>query len=169
MPLNPFIAAAPAEGLAFRLSIGVRGSKTGCAIGVGRYACWMLAAFNLGGLDVFAVLSSEALRVGPRNGSEAGFLGWFVVAVALLGAALIGLFVSSPGRSDSDPNEGGGGPPRPPPTPPNPPPRDLPLGDANPARVRLRDDRRLSKRLPARGRRRAREPVPGPVPRSPTK
>ena len=129
----------------------------------------MPTASHFGGLDVLAVLSSEALRAGARNGSKAGFVGLFVVAVALIGAALIGLFVSSPGHSDSDPNEGGDGPPRPPPTPPNPPPRDLPRDDATPARVRLRDGRRLSKRLPARQRRRAREPARRPVPRSPTK
>ena len=129
----------------------------------------MPTASHLGGFDVFAVLSSEALRAGPRNGSEAGFVGLFVFAVALLVAALIGLFVSSPGRSDSDSNEGGGGPARWPPTPPNPPTRDVPLDDAKQAPVRLRDDRRLSKRLPARRRRRAREPARRPVPRSPTK
>ena len=51
----------------------------------------MPTASHLGGFDVFAVLSSEALRAGPRNGSEAGFVGLFVFAVALLVAALIGL------------------------------------------------------------------------------
>jgi hypothetical protein len=125
-------------------------------------------ASHLGGFGLFAVLSSEALRAGPRNGGEAGFLSLFVFAAALLTAGLIGLFVSSPGRSDSDSDEGGGGPSGRPPTPPNPPPGDLPLDDAKPARVRLRDGRRLPQRLPARQRRRAREPAHRPVPRSPT-
>jgi hypothetical protein len=56
----------------------------------------MPKASHLGGFDVFAALSSEALRAGPPKGSDAGLVGLLAFAVALLMAALIGLFVSSP-------------------------------------------------------------------------
>jgi hypothetical protein len=82
-----------------------------------------------------------------------------VLAVALL-PVLIGRRNSPPGPSDSDSDEGGGRGPRRPPRKPTPPRGGLPLDDAQPARVRLRDHSRLADRLPSRGRRPAREPVP---------
>jgi hypothetical protein len=127
----------------------------------------MPKASHLWGFDPFAVLSSEALRV-VRAGREASFGGLIAFAAVLFVLALIPLFVSSPGPSDSDSNEGGGGPRRPP-TPSNPPPGDVPLDDAKPSPVRLRDDRSLAQRLPARQRRSAREPARRPVRRSSTR
>jgi hypothetical protein len=128
----------------------------------------MPKASHLGGVDLFALLSAEALRAGSREGAAAGFGGLFAFAATLFVAALIGLFVSSPGPSDSDSNEGGGGPSPQPRIPPETPTGDLPLDDAEPAAVRLRDARRVAQRLPGRQRRRAREPSPRPVRRSPT-
>ncbi len=93
-----------------------------------------------------------------------------VFAAALFLPALISRFVSSPGRSDSDSPEdgGGGGGPRLPPTPPHkPPPGGVPLDDAQPARVRLRDDRRLAQRLPGRQRRPGGDPEHSPLRTSP--
>ncbi len=88
-------------------------------------------------------------------------------ASALFVPALISRFVSprrppgpgpGPGAGEDD---GGGGPP--PPIPPKPPRGGLPLEVSRPARIRLRDARRLAQRLPARTRRAAREPVRSPA------
>jgi hypothetical protein len=91
-----------------------------------------------------------------------------VFGAPLLLPALIERLTASRRRpSDSEDEEGGGGGPRRPPTPPaNPSPGGVPLDDAQPARVRLRDGRRLSERLPARPRRQPPEPVrqPGHAP-----
>src|SRR5947209_687329 len=66
-------------------------------------------------------------------------------------------------RGNRDSDDGWGhGPPKPP-TPSDLPTGGLPLPDATPARVRLRDHRRLADLLPARERRPAREPVREPV------
>jgi hypothetical protein len=67
----------------------------------------------------------------------------------------------SPPHSDSD--DGWGRGPRQPPKPPEPPRGGIPLPDALPARVRLRDHRRLAELLPRRERRPAREPARRPV------
>jgi hypothetical protein len=91
-----------------------------------------------------------------------------VFAAALFLPALLGRFISSPEPPNSDSTEGeGGGPPRPP-TPPVPSPGGMPLDNAEPARVRLRDHRRLQQLLPARQRRPAPERPPRPGRRSPT-
>jgi hypothetical protein len=64
----------------------------------------------------------------------------------------------------TDPGSDGGGGRRPEPPAPRTPPRGgLPLPDARPARVRLRDHERLGDRLPRRRRRPAREPDRRPV------
>jgi hypothetical protein len=85
-----------------------------------------------------------------------------VCAVALLLPALRdepGL----PPRSDKDSDDGWGhGPPKHP-TPFDLPTGGLPLPDATPAGVRLRDHRRLGELLPPRERRPAREPSREPV------
>jgi hypothetical protein len=67
----------------------------------------------------------------------------------------------SPPWSDSD--DGWGRGPREPPKPPESPRGGIPLPDAAPARVRLRDHRRLADLLPRRDRRPAREPTRRPV------
>jgi len=118
---------------------------------LGRYACWMPKGSHLGGDDPLALLYTL-----------------IVFAAALFLPVLLARFVSSPGPSNSDSNEGGEGGLRRPPSPPAPSPGGAPLDNAQPARVRLRDDRRLQQRLPARQRRPAREPTRKPVRRSPT-
>ncbi len=67
-------------------------------------------------------------------------------------------------RPDSDGEDGGWGRrPKTPPTKPTPPRGGIPLPDAVPARVRLREPGRISERLPDRQRRPAREPARRPV------
>lgn len=70
---------------------------------------------------------------------------------------------SPPRSSGSDSDEGWGRGPRNPPKPPEPPRGGIPLPDAIPARVRLRDHRRLADILPPRERRPVREPSRRPV------
>jgi hypothetical protein len=82
-------------------------------------------------------------------------------AAALFVALLLRRFFSSTGPPDSSSNGGGGGAsPR---VPRGPGPGGVPLDDAQPARVRLRDDRPLARRLPARQRRATREPARTPT------
>ncbi len=61
-------------------------------------------------------------------------------------------------RSESEGDDGWGRGPKLPPKPPAPPRGGIPLLDAVPARVRLREPGRLSERLPQRERRPIREP-----------
>src|SRR5947209_14811941 len=69
-----------------------------------------------------------------------------------------------PPRPDHGSDDGWGhGPPRPPTQPSDAPRGGLPLPDAEPALIRLRDHRRLGEMLPRRERRPAREPVREPV------
>ena len=120
---------------------------------LGRYACSVPKGSHVGGYDPVTLLYMV-----------------IVFAAALFLPELLSRFISSPGRSDSDSTEdgGGGGGPRLPPTPPHkPPPGGVPLDDAQPARVRLRDDRRLAQRLPGRQRRTGREPEHSPLRTSP--
>jgi hypothetical protein len=60
-------------------------------------------------------------------------------------------------------DEGWGRGPKLPPSPPQPPRGGIPLPDAVPARVRLREPGRISEQRPSRERRPAREPVRRPV------
>jgi len=86
-----------------------------------------------------------------------------VFAFALLVPALINRIFFSQRPSDPDDGDENGGGGRWPWVPPKPPPGGLPLGESRPARVRLRDARRLAQRIPRRERRRAREPARAPV------
>ena len=89
------------------------------------------------------------------------FLG-LVCAAALLLPALRG-GPDLPRRPDNGSDEGWGhGPPRPP-APTGLPGGGLPLSDADPARVRLRDHRRLAELLPPPHRRPGHEPARTPV------
>jgi hypothetical protein len=84
-------------------------------------------------------------------------------AVALLLPALRGGPDTPPWSDRGDSDDGWGhGPPKEP-TPFDHPTGGLPLPDAAPARVRLRDHRRLPDLLPPRERRPAREPSREPV------
>lgn len=73
---------------------------------------------------------------------------------------------SPPDQSDSDSEDGWGRGGERPPGPPKPPKGGIPLDDAEPARTRLRDHRRLTDGLPARDRRPTSEPDRSPA-RSP--
>ena len=89
------------------------------------------------------------------------FLGLVCAAALLLPALRDGPDV--PPRPERGSDDGWGhGPPNGP-TPFEPPSGGLPLPDAMPARVRLRDHRRLAELLPGRERRPAREPSREPV------
>lgn len=86
-----------------------------------------------------------------------------LILAVLLGPALLPraiLYPQPPGRSDAD-DGGGPGPPEPP-TPPDAPRGGVPLLDADPTRIRVRDHGRLDL-VPSRKRRAAREPDRTPV------
>jgi hypothetical protein len=68
-----------------------------------------------------------------------------------------------PRSSDGGSDDGWGNHPREPTNPRNVPGGGIPLPDAEPARVRLRDHERLRERLPGRERRPVREPDRRPV------
>jgi hypothetical protein len=95
----------------------------------------MIAGMHLLGLVCAAALILPALRSGP----------------------------DLPPQSDRGSDDGGGRRPPKSPMPSDPPRGGLPLPDAEPARVRLRDHRRLADLLPRRERRPAREPDREPV------
>ena len=97
----------------------------------------MIAGMHLLGLVCAAVLIIPALRESPEFPQN---------------------------RPDPGSDGGGGGGPERPPAPQDPPRGGgIPLSDAEPARVRLRDHRKLPERLPKRERRPAREPDRTPV------
>jgi hypothetical protein len=103
----------------------------------------------------------SAPQIGGVNVLGAVYL--VIILALVFGPMLLGRRGQSPGQSDSDSDGGGGhGPSRPPP-PPNTPGGGIPLDDAAPARVRLRGHDRLADLLPARARRRPREPDRTPV------
>jgi hypothetical protein len=96
----------------------------------------MIAGMHLLGLVCAAVLIIPALREDPEF---------------------------PPRHSDPGSDGGGGSGPGRPPLRPDRPRGGIPLPDAEQARVRLRDHRKLSERLPRPERRPAREPVRTPV------
>jgi hypothetical protein len=92
--------------------------------------------------------------------------GMHLLGLVCVAALIIPALREQPGlppRSDSDSDDGWGRGPGPPPTPPAPPGGGMPLLDAEPARVRLRDHGKLSDRPRRRERRPAREPDRTPV------
>jgi hypothetical protein len=96
---------------------------------------FMIAGVHLLGLGCVAVLMVSALREGPNE----------------------------PPWANPDSDDGRGNKPLLPRPPSDRPRGGIPLPDAEPARVRLRDHRRLSELLPSRERRPAREPWRQPV------
>jgi hypothetical protein len=89
-----------------------------------------------------------------------------IAGLHLLGVACVALLMlpalrdhGSTWGSDSGSDDGWGRGPRRPPLPPTPPRGGIPLPDAEPARVRLRDHRRLADSYRSRDRRPAREPA----------
>jgi hypothetical protein len=89
-------------------------------------------------------------------------LGLGCVAVLLI-PALKDTPVTPDRRPDSDGDDGWGRGPQAPPPPPQSPRGGIPLPDAQPARVRLREHGRLGERMPPRQRRPIREPARRPV------
>jgi hypothetical protein len=96
----------------------------------------MIAGLHLLGLVCAAVLIIPALRESPDF---------------------------PPNRPDPGSDDGWGRGPGGPPKPPDPPRGGIPLLDAEQARIRLRDHRKLSEHHPRRERRPAREPDRTPV------
>src|SRR5947209_20606309 len=82
-----------------------------------------------------------------------GLIALLIVVGVVLSPLLLGRRGSPPGESEPGSDGGPGGGPSEPPTPPRPPRGTLPLDEAVPSRVRLRDHRRLADRLPGRDRR----------------
>jgi hypothetical protein len=90
-------------------------------------------------------------------------LGLACVAILLLPALRDNPVVPTQGTDGESDDGWGRGPKLPPPTPPAPPRGGIPLPDAVPSLVRLREPGRLSERLPSRDRRPTREPSRRPV------
>ena len=105
--------------------------------------------------------------------SGAALMLW-IAGVHLLGLGCVALLMFpalkdapiGPERRPDDGDDGWGRGPKAPPETPKPPRGGIPLPDAVPARVRLREPGRLSERLPGRERRPSREPSRRPA-RSP--
>lgn len=106
-----------------------------------------------------------AVIPGPSqiNGVDLPGLLALVITLAVVFAPLLLGRRASPGQSDAEPGEGPGGGPRRPRRPPNSPRGAIPLEDAEPARVRLRNPDRLSDLMPGRPRRGSRGPVRPPT------
>lgn len=103
--------------------------------------------------------------------SGAALIGW-IAGVHLLGLGCVAFLLwpalqeNSGGhdhRSEGE-DEGWGRGPKVPPTPPTPPRGGIPLPDAQPAGIRLREHGTLGERLPRRERRPVREPERQPAP-----
>jgi hypothetical protein len=102
--------------------------------------------------------------------SGAALMLW-IAGVHLLGLGCVALLMFpalkdqplGPERRSDEGDDGWGRGPKPPPDPPKPPRGGIPLPDAVPARVRLREAGRLSERLPRHERRPVREPARRPA------
>lgn len=111
--------------------------------------------------------SDATVVVMPRSSQVGGVdLPGLLVLVITLAVAFAPLLLgrrASPGPSDAESDDGHGGGPPPPRRPPNSPSGGIPLQDAQPARVRLRNHDRLSELLPKGGRRPSRAPANPPT------
>lgn len=87
-------------------------------------------------------------------------IAYLVVVLALLFFPLLVSRGSSPGDDEEEHDDGPGGPPRQPPPTPSGPSDRIPMPDAQPSRVRLRDHGRIADARPTR----ARRPTPHPAP-----
>jgi len=103
--------------------------------------------------------------------SGAALIGW-IAGVHLLGLGCVAFLMwpalkdnpVNPDHHSDEGDEGWGRGPKVPPTPPEPPRGGIPLPDAQPAGIRLREHGTLGDRLPTRDRRPAREPERRPAP-----
>jgi hypothetical protein len=101
---------------------------------------------------------------GLKGGIQISGLASVLIVVLVVLVGIILYRGSRPGPSDPNPGDGWrDGPPPPDSPPPNHPRGGIPLDDASPARVRLRQRGRLRDKLPAPERRPAREPDRPPV------
>ena len=120
-------------------------------------------------MNVLTIALEARYRLGmpgrpqPAGVDLPGLLYLVCVFAVLFIPVLLGRRRPPPGPSDPGSDDGGGSGPRQPPTPPNAPRGGIPLPDAEPAPVRLRDHDRLADRVPTRRRRPAREPDHRPV------
>jgi hypothetical protein len=103
--------------------------------------------------------------------SGAELIVW-IAAVHVVGLGFVALLIfpalkddtfGSDRPSDGEGDDGWGRGPTSPPSPPEPPRGGIPLPDAEPAGVRLREHGRLGDRLPRRNRRPVREPERSPA------
>ncbi len=102
---------------------------------------------------------------------------FWIAAVHIVGLACVGVLLLPALRDDSaatqwtdgEADDGWGGGSKKPPSRPESPTGGIPLPDAVPAGVRLRDHDRLGDKLPARERRTIREPAREPAPRVPAR
>jgi hypothetical protein len=117
-------------------------------------------AYGVSGALLFPAMSGEAQLMLMIAGVH--LLGLACVAVLMI-PALRDPPDSPPRPSDGGSDDGWGNYPRRPPSPSDVPGGGLPLPDAEPARVRLRDHRRLADGISPRERRPAREPERVPV------
>jgi hypothetical protein len=106
-------------------------------------------------------MADETLLVALLGGLH--LLGFGFAALMLL-PLLRDERIAPTGRPDEDEGDGGGSDRLPRRTPRDPRPGGLPLPDATPARVRLREGRRLADLLPGVERRPAHAPSPSPSP-----
>ncbi len=103
--------------------------------------------------------------------SGAALIGW-IAGVHLLGLGCVAFLMwpalkdnpVGPDHRTDEGDEGWGRGPKTPPSPPEPPRGGIPLPDAQPAGVRLREHGTLGDRLPRRDRRPSREPARRPTP-----
>jgi hypothetical protein len=98
---------------------------------------------------------------------------FWIAGVHLLGLAAVAVLmypalkdnpIAPERRPDGEGDDGWGRGPKAPPSPPTPPRGGIPLPDAVPAGIRLREPGRLGERLPRRERRPTPEPARRPVP-----
>ena len=104
-------------------------------------------------------------------GGDSGLIILTIAGVHLLGLACVAVLMltalregpEEPPKANPDSDDGRGNKPLRPRAPSNRPRGGIPLPDAEPARVRLRDHRKLGEMLPGHERRPAREPARRPV------
>jgi hypothetical protein len=142
------------------LGLGAGRAGAGCQSLAGRRARGPKTVAR--GIDLAVI--SEAMT------GDVQLLLW-IAGVHLLGLGCVAVLLipalketPSPNRrSEGEGEDGWGRGPKTPPKPPKPPRGGIPLPDAEPARVRLREPGRLADKLPNRQRRPSREPERAPV------
>jgi hypothetical protein len=113
-----------------------------------------------------AVIGANVLSVPGKSDiggvNLPGLLALMITLVVVFLPVLLSRGGSPPGQAGPDSEDGWGNGPRQPPQPPVAPQGGVPLNDAEPPQVRLRDHGRLADHLPTRDRRATREPERSP-------